>query len=348
MKRCGIAVVVVLGLVALPGAASARTQVVYAAGQPAFANQLSKHFGEALAFFPGSVTIHAGDSIAWVGLSDGFHTIDLPGKGGPLPLITPTSKITTGVNDGAGNPFWFTGKVPIVSFNPAVGPPSGGHSYTGSSRVVSGLPTGPPKTFTVKFPKTGRYAYFCDVHPGMQGKVVVLAKGKAVPSAAQNAATVAKQQAASAAVAKKLLKTKIKGDVVSLGIKGAHNVEILQMFQGVTHVKAGTTITFQMPVGSFETHTATFGPPAYLSPLAKSFTSPIFDSRAVYPSSPPGTGPITLASSAHGNGFANTGALQRVKGSPLPPLNKITFTTKGTYRFECLVHEFMHGVVIVQ
>jgi plastocyanin len=347
MRRWAVSLFIVLGLAVVPSVASARTQIVYAGGQPAFAQKLTQKFGEALSYFPSTVTINAGDSIAWVGLATGFHTVDIPGKGSPLPLITPTGTITTGVNDLAGSPFWFDTKAPILGFNPQVAAPSGGTTFGGSSRVESGLPLGPPKTFKVKFTKAGHYSYFCDVHPGMGGKVVVLAKGKTVPSAAQNAATVAKEQKAAAASAAKLLKTKIKGDVVSLGVKGAHNVEILKMFQGVTHVAVGTTITFEMPVGSFEAHTATFGPAAYLGPLAKSFNAPTIDSRAVYPSSAPGT-PITLNPTAHGNGFANTGVLTATKGSPLPPLNKITFTTKGTYNFECLIHEFMRGVVIVQ
>jgi plastocyanin len=348
MKRWGGALVVVIGLAVLPAVASARTQLVYAGGKPAFAAQLIKKFGESLAFFPGTVTINAGDSISWVGLAPGFHTVDVPSKGGPLPLLTPTANTASGVLDAASTPFWFNNKVPILSFNPQLAAPSHARTFTGSSRIDSGLPFGPAKAFTVKFTKSGRYSYFCDVHPGMAGKVVVRPKGKAVPSAAQVAAAVAQEQAAASAAAKKLLTTKLSGDVVSLGLKGAHDVEILQMFQGVTRVPVGTTITFKMPTGSFETHTATFGPVAYLSLLAKAFTSPTIDPRSSYPSSPPGTGPIPLNASSHGNGFANTGTLQAVKGSPLPALNKITFTQKGTYNFECLIHPFMHGVIVVQ
>jgi plastocyanin len=346
MRRWGVGLITVLGLAALPAMASARTQTVYAGGTPAFQKQLQKQFGESLAFFPGTVKINAGDSIAWVGLGINFHSIDLPGKGGPLPLITPKTTITPLLSDAAGNPFWFDNKAPILGFNPVLLAPSGGKVFNGSARVDSGLPLGPAKPFTVKFSKAGSYSYLCDVHPGMKGKVVVLGKGAAAPSAAQDTAAVARQQTIAAAAITKLARTKVKGDVVDLGLHGPHSVEILKMFQGVTHVAVGTTITFQMGSGDYETHTATFGPAAYLTPLADSFTSPAVDSRAVYPSSPPGT-PITLDPTSHGNGFANTGALQTFKGSPLPALNKITFTKAGTYNFECLIHEFMKGVVVV-
>jgi plastocyanin len=350
MRRWAFVASVIAGLAALPAVAGARTQVVYAGGQPAFQAKLAKQYryGEALAYFPSTVTVHVGDTVAWQGMSLNFHTVDIPARHGEaLPLITGTGKILNGVNDFAASPFWFNGKLPQLAFNPALGAPSGGHTYTGASRVDSGLPFGPPSTFKVRFTKPGRYAYFCDVHPGMHGLVTVVPNGKPVPSPAQNAAAVAKEQAADAAVAQRLSRTKIHGNRVILGIASRH-VEVLRMFQGVTQVPVGTTITFAMPTGSGETHTATFGPQAYLKTLADGFDKPLIDPRSIFPSSPPGTGPIPLSSTAHGNGFANTGALQSFKGATLPALGSITFTQKGTYNFQCLIHPFMRGVLVVQ
>jgi plastocyanin len=347
MRRWSVATAVV-ALAVLPALASARTQVVYAGGQPAFQKSLLKRqSAEVLAFFPGSVTIHVGDTIVWKGMSINFHTIDLPGPGGKaLPLITPTGPMVSGANDAAGSPFWFNATVPQLGFNPALAAPSAAHTYTGSARVDAGLPF-KPRAFAVRFTKAGNYAYFCDVHPGMHGRVIVLAKQKTAPSGAQIAAAVAREQAKDLTTAAALVRTKIRGDRVSLGLGGRRGVEALRMFQGVTHVKVGTTITFAMAKGSLETHTAAFGPKPYLKTLAEGFDMPIIDARASFRSSPPASGPIVLDQSAHGNGFANTGALADYKGSTLPPLDKITFTQKGTYRFECLVHPFMHGVVVV-
>jgi plastocyanin len=346
------AVLTVSGVVfaGLAANAAARSQVVYAGGQPAFQAKMGKQFavGEALQFFPSTVTVHVGDTVVWQGMSIGFHTIDLPARhSGALPLIAPIGGPVSGILDAAGNPFWFNnGKLPQLGFNPALLAPSGGHVYTGAARVDSGLPFGPPRSFKVRFTRVGRYAYFCDVHPGMHGLVTVLPQHKPIPSAARNAAAVAKQQAADVVIAKHLSKTKIHGNRVSLGVASKH-VEILRMFQGVVQVPVGTTVTFAMPTTSSETHTASFGPAAYLNTLAQGFDTPSIDARSVYPSSPP-PGPIAVNQTSHGNGFANTGALQAAKGSPLPALGKITFTQPGTYNFQCLIHPFMHGSIVVK
>ncbi len=346
------AVLTVSGVVfaGLAANAAARSQVVYAGGQPSFQAKLAKKYpyGEALQFFPSTVTVHVGDTVAWQGMSINFHTIDIPARrGAPLPFIASTGKLVSGAVDAAGSPFWFNGKLPQLGFNPALLGPSGGHVYTGAARVDSGLPGGPPAPFKVKFTKAGRYAYFCDIHPGMHGLVTVLPKRKSIPTAAQNAAAVAKQQAADTAIAKRLSKTKISGNRVSLGA-ASHQVEVLRMFQGVVQVPVGTTVTFAMPTTSGETHTASFGPAAYLNTLAHGFDNPTaIDARSIFPSSPPG-GPITLNAASHGNGFASTGALQAFKHAPQPKLGQITFTQAGTYNFECLIHPFMHGTIVVK
>jgi plastocyanin len=338
-------------LVALPGVASAANRVVWAGGQTSFQKHLGKRYkyGEVLAFFPSNVTIHVGDAVVWKGMSINFHTTDLPGTAGSaLPLITPTTTpptMVTGVNDFAGNPFWFNGHVPQLGFNPALARPSGGHKYGGTGRVDSGLPF-QPGSFKVKFTKAGKYAYFCDVHPGMKGTITVVAKGRKIPTAAQEVAAIKKQQKSDTAEAKTLAATKISGNIVSLGLKGNGDVEILRMFQGVTSVPVGTTVKFEMAPGSFETHTATFGPAAYLGPLGDSFVAPVPDPRALFPSSPPPS-PIPLDGTSHGNGFANTGTVADHAGSTLPAFGEVTFNQAGTYHFECLIHEFMKGVIKV-
>jgi plastocyanin len=350
MRRIGVgAAVAAIGFAALPAIASARSHVVYAGGQPGFQAKLAKKYpyGEALRFFPSAMTVHVGDTVVWQGMSINFHTIDFPAHHGKaLPLIASTGKIVNGVLDAGGNPFWFNGKVPQLSFNPALASPSGGHVYNGSARIDSGLPFGPPAPFKVTFTKAGHYKYFCDVHPGMDAVVNVLPKGRRIPTARQNAKAIVKQQAAAAAIAKRLSKTKVHGDRVSLGA-AFHDVEVLRMFQGVVQVPVGTTVTFAMPTQSDETHTATFGPQPYLNTLAQGFATPLIDPRSVFPSDPP-PAPIPLNQTSHGNGFANVGALQAVKGSPQPKLGKITFTQPGTYNFQCLIHPFMRGTIVVK
>jgi plastocyanin len=353
-------VMLVVAAFALPAGASAKTKTVYAGPPPstqALAHKLgiTKAFGKkyspsANAFFNQTVTINQGDAVKWVGLVSGFHTIDLPGSSGKdIPLIIPVGGLAS-VNDFAGNPFWFSGHAPNLGFNPQLLAPSGGSTYDGTSRVDTGLAAGPKPSDSVKvtFTKPGRYKYFCDVHTGMVGYVVVRAKGKAVPSAKQDAAALKRQLTTDLLAAKKLASTKIAANHVSLGLSSPAGVELFAMFPARLTVKAGTVVTFSMSLNSREVHTAAFGTKSYLKVLADSVASPSFDQQALYPSSSPALGPIALSPSSHGNGFANTGALDRDATTPLTPSGQIKFTTPGTYHYVCLIHPFMHGTVVVK
>jgi plastocyanin len=237
--------------------------------------------------------------------------------------------------------------VPTVGFNPALFGPSGGHVYNGTSRIDSGIPLGKPHNFAVTFTKPGVYKFYCDVHYGMVGYVVVKPKGQTVPTAAQDAATLSAEEAAYTAEARRVDKTKTPADSVSLGASGPGGLEVFAMFPAVLHVNAGTTVTFSMSKHTRENHTASFGPVSYLKPLAQSFTSPVPAAQAVYPSDPPGH--IVVTPTSHGNGFASVGALNRDPATPQTQSSgTITFTTPGTYHFICLIHPFMHGTIIVK
>ena len=284
------------------------------------------------------MTINQGDSIQWSGLKE-FHTVDFPANGGAdLPLFVHGATVT-GVNDFAGNPFWFDGTKPSVEFDPQLGGPIGGKTYNGSSRVDSGA-SGASDTFKLKFTKPGVYKYYCDIHPGMIGYVIVKPKGKSIPSARQTAAAVTAQLTGEILAARKLAHTKPPANTVDLGA-GAPGIALYRFFPATLNVKAGTVVTFRVPPGEqTEGHTASFGPKAYLAALSNSSTDASTQETA-YPSSNPADGPIQLSPSSHGNGFANTGILDQDPSSFLPATEKITFTTPGTYHFYCLIHPFM-------
>jgi plastocyanin len=346
---------VVVGVVAMPTAAAARTKVVYAGGQGGFAHTLQVKYGGGVNnFVLNKVTINAGDTVAWdaKSLAGGFHSVDIPKAGGSdQPLIVPTGTLVSGVKDFAGNPFWFNGKVPNLTFNPALFAATGGHTYNGSARIDSGLPLGPPKgNFKVKFTKPGVYHYFCDVHYGMQGTVIVLAKGKHIPSAKQDAKALKKVEKAYVTSAKHVDRTTAPANSVSVGASGPGGLEVFAMFPATLHVKTGAVVTFFMSTKTRETHTATFGdtsPNGYVGKLAQTaFNSPTgaIDPIGAYPSDVPM--PIVSLTS-HGNGFANTGALDRDASTPPSASGQIKFTQPGTYHYLCLIHSFMHGTVVV-
>ena len=300
------------------------------------------------AFFNKKTTINVGGTVSFQLL--GFHTIDFPGKAGtPLPLIVPGSTLVSGVNDAAGNPFWFNGKVPNVGINAALLAPPKSKTYNGSQRLDSGVPagSGPPKPFNVKFTKAGTYKYFCDVHPGMIGTVVVKPAGRPIPSAKQDAAATVAQVTADVKAAKKVAATKLPANTVSLGESTPGGVELFTMFPATLTVNANTVVTFQMSKHTFETHTATFGPKAVLAKLAKGIQGINLPAQGVFPSDP--TQPITESLTAHGDGFANTGTLDNdPQSTTIPSSGKIDFTTPGTYHFECLIHPQMRGTIVVK
>jgi plastocyanin len=343
-----------IAVLVVPVSASAATRSVDMGSPPSAAKSLGKFSADANAFFPSTTTIHVGDSVRF--LPVGFHNLDLPKKGGgPTELFAPHGT-NAGLNDAAGVPFWFNGQ-PNLQFNfPALAPAGFGKTftYTGAKGVQSGLPVAPkPKPVTVKFAKSGSYTYFCDIHPGMKATIRVKAKSKSIPSAKAHAKLVKDQVARAAATAKKLAKVTPPANTVDLGVAGKGGVEIFAMVPAQTTVPVGTTVTFQMSTGTYETHTATFGPgniedPAsYIGKIAKSFEGPSIDNTGVYPSEPPGTlGSMNPA--LHGNGFWNSGGLDRVSATPLPPTSQVRFTAPGTYTFYCVIHPFLMGTVTVQ
>ena len=125
--RTGVLAALGAAVLALPATAAAATTTVYAGTPPGINKLVVKLHATAIAadkpdinaFFNQHATVHVGDKVSF--LLRGFHTIDLPKKGGgDLPLIVPSGGLVSGVNDAAGNPFWFNGKVPNVGFNPAL------------------------------------------------------------------------------------------------------------------------------------------------------------------------------------------------------------------------------------
>jgi plastocyanin len=340
----------------IPAAAQAATRAV-TMGPPAAAQKVlgDQYRGDATDFFPHGVTIHVGDSVRF--LERGFHTVDFPVRGAdPAPFVLPGAPIANSV-DAAGAPFWFNG-LPAVGLNVPALPPQFGKTVTfsGAKRVTSGLPLveGPPKPFTVRFTKRGSYTYYCNIHPGMDGKVRVVPKSRKIPNRAAYAARLRAQITRDVNIAKTLNTETPPAGTVSVGAAGAYGVEYYGMLPETMTVPIGTTLRFQMPSKSREQHTATFGPgdpehdPAsYLGQIAAGLNANPFDPRTVFPSEPPGAlGPLTPV--LHGNGFWNSGLMDASGATPLPGANAVTFGAPGTYTYFCMIHPFMKGTVVVQ
>jgi plastocyanin len=295
-----------------------------------------------------TVTIHTGDSVRWK--FNGFHTVTFNKKGsGGIPFVIPdaTAKYS-GFNDPGGAPFWFNGQTQL-DLNPLGALPQGGKTYDGSAVTGSGAPLGAAKPYKLKFTKNGTFTYYCVIHPGMQAKVKVVAKGKKIPSRKADAKTAAKLLAKQVKVARKTAKLKTPaGTVVGGNDKGL--VVQLRFFPKTLRVATGSTVTFKV-TSKPEIHTFSFGPQKFLEDTANAFVAPVngalqFNPVIAFPSEAPPAVP-SYDGTGHGNGFISTGVLDGDPATPNPTTAKITFTKAGSYPFICLIHPFMRGTVVV-
>jgi plastocyanin len=357
MSRClrGVPGLALVAALVLPCAAQAAQKDV-SLGPPVSAQKaLQKTGSDVNDFFPHEVRVHVGDKVRFV--PSGFHTVDLPGRRSrKLPIITPVTQTISGSIDAAGAPFWFNGQ-PQLGFNRQLLTSAFGKSrnYDGSKGVLSGLPLAQkPKPMTVKFNKTGTFRYFCDVHPGMTGIVRVVSSTSSVPSAAADKQTVRRQVASTLATAKKLQSTPAPGNnTVDVGAQAKGNVSFFAFIPSTLSVPAGTVVTFRMNA-STEIHTATIGPgnpenepQSYLGQIEAGLQGPVLDPRGVFPSDPPGA-LAALTPVYHGNGFWNSGALDKDSTTrTVPPANAVQFAAPGTYQVFCMIHPFMHATVTV-
>jgi plastocyanin len=302
------------------------------------------------AFYPKRVAIHAGDRVRFRVL--GFHNVLFAPKGTDAPpLFMPNPDApATGVTDAAGAQMWFNG-LPTIVPNMQVAAPVGGKVVDGSELVGSGLPLGdgPPKPFTVRFPKKGTYTAICSLHPGMNVTVTVKGKGARIPSARQDAKRVRKQANAASKLAKRLVAGKgvPSGNTVRAGNDKA-GVATIAFFPAKKTVKVGETVTFEMSKGTTELHNVAFGPQPYVQGLAQRFLGPAgLDPMTTYPSQPPGS-PLVHDGASHGNGYVNTGLMDDEGPTPFGNKTTVTFTKPGTYTYYCVVHGAeMKGTITV-
>lgn len=357
MRACTAAVLATAIAALVPASADAAVKAV-TMGLPATAQKTfnEKYLADVNDFFPHRVIVNVGDRVDFV--PTGFHAVEIPAAGAATASwVAAKTPLVGDVTDRAGARFWFDGGA-AHGYLDALSTTLYGHRavYDGSRSVLTGLPAGPNlKPARVRFARAGRFTYRCNLHAGMHGVVDVRPRGARVPSARRDRHRVRRQVARDLAIAKGLPESQpAEAGTVDVGVAGAHGVEWFGMYPARVTVPVGTTLRFRKSPGSYEDHTATFGPghpgaqpKSYLGRLSASFQSPVFDPRAYYPSQPPET-VATLTPQLHGNGFWNSGLMDSGPGTPMPDSGSVTFGAPGTYRYHCLLHTFMSGTVVVQ
>ena len=354
--RSALAAVSGLALLA-PGAAQGASKTVLVGTPPTASKSFQRYGADVNAYFPSSIAIRRGDSVKFQPV--GFHDVHFLGRNGKqtTPFV-PTGKTIAGVNDSAGIPFWFNGQ-PELGPNPNVFTPNGKLGKTvvtdGTKEIFSGAPlSNRPKPMTVRFTKAGLFRYYCSIHPGMKGAVRVTAKNRPVPSAAADARRVKSQVSRALRIARSLGRAAVPANTMDVGRAGPGGVSFFGFLPERRTVPVGTTMTFRMQTGDFETHTVTAGPgdpskdpKSYLGALTASLESPAARQEALYPSDLP-TAPAALTPALHGNGFWNSGGMDPIRASPLPQTTRVTFAAAGTYTLYCLIHPFMKATVTAQ
>ena len=172
---------IVVGLLVIPTLAHADTWHLWAGARTA------DKAGQALAFLPSEIWVHAGDTVTWTMAADDAHTVTClrPEQVRPplqvgCPGSTPDGSIETAaacVNSGVlANGTSYGVAFPIAGNFKTDRVHSGFISAAPQDRIGLPQPGLGPTRFRVTFTTPGVYNYICSLHDdlGMRGQVVVV------------------------------------------------------------------------------------------------------------------------------------------------------------------------------
>ena len=147
------------------------------------------------AFFPGEITVNAGDTVFWAFAPMGipqFHTVTFTSGERCPPIFVPDIVDGTPVASPEGPP--------RIMINPMLAFPDGRTDYDGTGLTNSGLDvlrTADQPPYTLTFTTPGTYDYACAVHGiVMKGKVIVQEAGAELPTDVAGYEAMAQEQIA--------------------------------------------------------------------------------------------------------------------------------------------------------
>ncbi|HLZ31071.1 MAG TPA: hypothetical protein VKV73_27445 [Chloroflexota bacterium] len=334
----------------------------------------SGHDYQYVDYFPRSgVNVHSGDILdfRWnTGSQDGLHTVTFVPNG----LVAP-SFATLDPDDGFQNG-------PPLEFNPAVLDPSnpecGGSainpcSYAAAQLLNSGAKFDPKggDFFVQLNVAAGPLTWICLIHPGMHGSVDVVPDS--VPaSTAGEVQGAAESQLDSDTVGARMVEAQARRRSVAENPNGTHTVtmtagtatqyvEVLEMLPHTVELRPGDTVKWVTRTQK-EPHTVTFprGPGSdAVDPLPT--VCEVAPADTLAPLQFPVAGApygCTTAAEVHivpqplggtvissPNTVASSGIISTLPG--FPSSFSFSFANRGTFAYQCRIHDHMWGVVSV-
>lgn len=299
-------------------------------------------------FYPGTITIDAGDTIDWKLNSTEFHNVTFLAAGEKFPSFV--------IPEGGSSQRFL--------FNPLVAVPQGGSTYDGSATTGSGLLGGGPQNptdYKLTFTKPGAYNYFCAIHSaalpngqivGMLGKVIVQDAGAAYPQTQAQIDDAVKAQMdsdskavmAADATARKPIPDQPGPNgstvhTISIGYDTPDGLGSLMRFSPANiTIHAGDTVVWKQ-TSAMTPHTVSIFSGAKEPDLALVEPQPAGPPRLVFNPA------IILPAGGQvysGKGVFNSGLLNATMDpAPGPRSYSLKFDTPGTYEYICSLHDQM-------
>ncbi len=342
--------------------------------------------GGFLAYFPKSVVVHPGDTVAfhenWTGEP---HSVTLgtltqaciaaaasANPNGPEPaactsLPTMLPEGPGDANQAAAQPCYLaTGSPPSdpTQACPKLAQPA----FDGTQTYYSSGWLHPGQTYPVHLATTiapGTYAYDCDLHGAdMSGAIVVVPSSQAIPSQSQVAAQAKSQLQAlvnklePAYQAAKSGHALFPGNLEGYGSPDVMNAEINEFFPSTVHATVGQPVTWTV-LGD---HTISLGAPEDEPFISSAPDGSVhLNAQLLSPaggpgqpqqppmSGPPPSGPPKVVP-VDGGAYSGTGFHSSGFITSFPPeltSYSITFTEPGTYKVDCVIHPHMEATVVV-
>jgi plastocyanin len=327
--------------------AGAATTTVQAAEWHAIAGAESPdRGGQALAFLPNEMWIHAGDSIRWSFPTHERHTVSflMPSQVRPAPF-GPTFGVLLGCPGTTPDGSSFDGSACLTSDVLLVAP----DAWSGEAAP----------TFSVTFPTPGNYKMVCLVHPDMTGVVHVVGASEGLPyeqedydrqaagerallvadaSHLQGASSAGEDDAHTHTVAAGL------GAIATTTGAGSQTASLMRFALGTIVVRVGDTVEWTSLDPSIN-HTVTFGTePLDPRPPSINVHSTSDGAREAV---------IGSTTDSVNSGFLSPAPQDRPGlAQSLPGVTRfrVTFQTPGTFNYICAIHDElgMKGTVIVR